>query len=67
MINLSFQPNLSSDGWQIGDRLEGPEPEDQGVILAIEGCQLVIQCGEGITIYGRQKTMEKMKWRVVYS
>ncbi|MDX2215446.1 MAG: hypothetical protein SFY66_19440 [Oculatellaceae cyanobacterium bins.114] len=52
--------------WQVGDRLEGPEPDDQGIISAINGSQLVIQCGEGITIYGRQKTLEKMNWRLVH-
>lgn len=53
--------------WEVGDRIEGPEPGDQGVISKIDGCQLVIHCGDGITIYGRQKTMERMQWKISHS
>lgn len=53
--------------WQVGDRIKGPEPEDHGIILAIDGLQLVIECGDGIMIYGRQKTMERMNWELVHS
>lgn len=56
-----------SPRWQVGDRIRGPEPEDQGIIQAIDGHQLVIECGDGITIYGRQKTMERMDWKLVHS
>lgn len=56
-----------SNRWQVGDRIEGPEPGDQGVIRRIDGCQLVIHCGDGITIYGRQQTMERMQWKIAHS
>ncbi|MBD2464855.1 hypothetical protein H6G89_28025 [Oscillatoria sp. FACHB-1407] len=67
MAHFTLKQCSLIERWQVGDRIEGPEPEDQGIIAAIEGYQLVIQCGEGITIYGRQATMEKMQWRLVRS
>lgn len=63
----SFKPSTLNERWQVGDRIEGPEPDDRGTILAIEGYQLIIECGHGIMIYGRQKTMERMEWKLVAS
>ncbi len=65
-MNTSKQ-SKSTETWQVGDRIEGPEVEDRGVILAIDGYQLMIQCDDGTTIYGRQKTMERMEWKFVHS